>query len=122
PGLAGLRRQLRLATLETLLTLERRCCFVQRAHHERPLVCALRRKHFARLGIDTVCERAHDCQCLCLFHFPFTSSLQLSLHRDERAATLRDDNYRRKIYSVSLSASARRMTTTRRRKARRRLA
>src|SRR5207248_993802 len=68
PGLAGLRRHLRLAPLEALHAFECRCGFVQRAHYERPLIRALRRKHFALLRIDAVRERAHDCQCLCLFH------------------------------------------------------
>src|SRR5205085_2981907 len=38
PRLAGLRRQLSLATLEALLALERRCRLVQRAHYDRPLI------------------------------------------------------------------------------------
>src|SRR5258706_3049108 len=64
PGLAGLRRHLELPPLEALHRLDGSCSFVQRAHHERPLVGAFRREDFPGFRIDAVRERAHDSQCL----------------------------------------------------------
>src|SRR5256712_3409603 len=92
PGLAGLRRHLELAPLEALHALERGRGFVQRAHHERPLIGALRRKHFSRLRIDAVRERTHDNQCLCLFHFvhlPSTEIICIGMNVHETRRTTR---------------------------------
>jgi len=79
PRLAGLRRHLAAAPLEALDALERRGRLVQRPHHLRPLIRALRREHFAAFGIDAVRQRPHDRQCLCLIHFaspPFHALLR----------------------------------------------
>src|SRR4051812_37679288 len=94
PRLARLRRQLELSPLEALHALERRRRLVKRAHHQRTLVGALRRKHFTRLRIDAVRERAHDCQCLCLFHCVHllsteTTCSEINAHGTPRTTALR---------------------------------
>src|SRR5688500_16939218 len=84
PRLASLGRHLLPAPLEALDALERRSRFVQRPHHLRPLVSALRRKHLATFRIDAVRERPHDRQCLCLIHFVHLLSTHCCVH-EERA-------------------------------------
>src|SRR2546421_9250321 len=65
PGLAGFLRHLALAPLEALDALERACRLIKCPHHLRPLIDALRRKHFTAFRVHPVRQRPDHCQGLC---------------------------------------------------------
>jgi hypothetical protein len=56
PGLAGLLRQLRPATLDTLDLFQRARGRVERTNHLWTLIDRVRREDFARFRIDAVCQ------------------------------------------------------------------